>query len=110
MKYDVCTSTYDLWYDGAMNYEKYHKNLVEILSKIGNDKALLASLLQDILTPQEYDDISIRWEIIRRLDKGETQRSIADSLGIGVATVTRGSRELRDTKGGFAKVLKKIKK
>ena len=93
-----------------MKYEKYHKNLVEIVSKIGNDKKLLHGFFTDILTPKEFDDISTRWEIIKRLDRNETQRSIADSLGVGISTVTRGSRELHDTKGGFSEVLKKFKK
>jgi TrpR family trp operon transcriptional repressor len=90
-----------------MKNTSYYKNIVEILALVADDKKLLEQFLDDLLTPQELEDVSIRWEIVKRLHRGETHRAIADNLGVGIATVTRGSRELRDAQGGFAKVLKK---
>lgn len=74
------------------------------------NKKLFEDFLEDILTPQEMEDIYQRWEIIQMLNKNIPQRKIADALGIGVATVTRGSRELRNKKGGFRKVLDLLEK
>ena len=85
------------------------KNLIEIIISISKDPVLLDSFLTDLLTPVEYTEIKKRWEIIKMLDRGVNQHEIAKKLGVGIATVTRGSRELHDTNGGFRKVLNKIK-
>lgn len=52
-----------------------------------------------ILTPQEQEQLPKRLEIIKRLKKGQSQWQIAADLKVGVATVTRGSKELQ--KGRF---------
>ena len=68
------------------------------------DKDVLEDFLVGVTTPKERQEIVQRVEIVKRLVKGESQQSIATNLGVGVATVTRGSREL--IKGRF-KVLRK---
>lgn len=90
------------------NSAQYKKEVIEIFSKISGDKELMFEFLRDILTPSEFDDVSLRWQIVKKLDKGETHREIAGDLGLGVSTVTRGSRELRNKNGGFSLVLKKF--
>lgn len=55
--------------------------------------------LLGILTPQEQEQLPKRLEIIKRLKKGQSQWQIAADLKVGVATVTRGSKELQ--KGRF---------
>lgn len=59
------------------------------------DKALLEDFLYGLTTPSERDEIGKRVEIIRRLLKGQAQHEIASALQVGVATVTRGSREIQ---------------
>ncbi len=54
------------------------------------------TILQDLLTPSELSEISKRLQIIRLLKIGMPQRQIAETLGVGIATVTRGSRALKD--------------
>lgn len=54
----------------------------------------LKQFLTAILTPKELVEISTRLQIVRLLKRGIPQREIAKKLGVGVATVTRGSREL----------------
>ena len=87
---------------------KYKQELVEVFSKILGDKKLMAEFLTDILTPAEFEALALRWQVIKKLNKGETHRSIAGDLGLGVSTVTRGSRELRNKNGGFHLMLKKL--
>ena len=91
------------------NSEQYKKEVVEVISKIAKDKGLLADFIKDVLTPREYENIGVRWQIVKRLAKGEHQTAIAEDLHLGVATVTRGSREMRDKEGGFRKTLKSLK-
>jgi TrpR family transcriptional regulator, trp operon repressor len=70
------------------------------------DKALLEDLLLGLTTAKERQEMIQRVEIVRRLLAGESQHNIAADLGVGVATVTRGSKEL--TSGRF-KVLRNEK-
>ncbi len=91
------------------NIDQYKKEVIEVLSKISKDKQLLADFIKDILTPREFENIGVRWQIVKRLAKGEHHQSIAEDLHLGVATVTRGSREMRKKEGGFRRALKIIK-
>ena len=86
--------------------EKYTKELISLLAEIGaSDKKLLQEFLIDLLTPAEYKEIALRWQIVKLLHQGIAHRAIAKQLGVGIATVSRGSRELLDPKGGFNRVL-----
>lgn len=87
---------------------EYKKELIEIFSKIHGDKNLMAEFLIDMLTPSEFEALALRWQIVKKLNKGETHRVIAGDLGLGISTVTRGSRELRNKNGGFNLMLKKL--
>ena len=84
---------------------KYRQELINLLTNIKNSK-LMSEFIKDILTPTEFEEIIIRWQIIKQLSKGVSQREIAKNLKVSIATITRGSRELRDKKGGFWKILK----
>lgn len=87
---------------------EYKKELVQVFSAIFGDKKLMAEFLMDILTPAEFETLALRWQIVKKLQKGEDHRSIVGELCLGMSTVTRGSRELRNKKGGFHLMLKKL--
>jgi TrpR family trp operon transcriptional repressor len=74
------------------------KELIEQLIKIKSEKEMEDFLL-GILTPKELEEMPRRLKIVKMLKGGIPQHEIAESLGVGVATVTRGSRELQ--KGRF---------
>lgn len=74
------------------------KQLIEILLKI-KTKEEMEDFLLGILTPKELEEIPMRLSIVKMLKAGIRQHEIAEDLGVGIATVTRGSRELR--KGRF---------
>ncbi|OGI59479.1 hypothetical protein A3C60_01545 [Candidatus Nomurabacteria bacterium RIFCSPHIGHO2_02_FULL_37_45] len=90
------------------NSEQYKKEVIDVIYKIAKDKSLLADFVRDILTPREFENISVRWQIVKRLAGGEYQQAIADDLHLGVATITRGSREMRKKEGGFRRALKVV--
>lgn len=60
----------------------------------------MSLFLRGILTPGEIEALKTRVEIVYMLKKGIPQKQIAEKLGVGIATVTRGSRELQQ--GYFA--------
>jgi len=82
--------------------------LMEVLSKIKGAEEI-DIFLKDLLTPGEYSEVKRRWQIIRLLNNGLTQRQVAKKIKIAIATVTRGARVLNNPVGGFNKVLKNKK-
>lgn len=68
------------------------------------DKQLFADFMVAVTTETERAALTQRVEIVKRLVAGLPQQQIASELGVGIATVTRGSKEL--SKGRF-KVMRK---
>lgn len=92
-----------------MDRRKYFtEDLISTFKKIGEDRHLLGEFLVDLLTPKEYWEITLRWQIVKQLHRGVPQRKIAEDLGVSIAKITRGSRVLLNQNGGFNKVLKKL--
>jgi len=79
-------------------------DFIDLIHSI-NDKQLLADFLVGVTTDKERSELTRRVEIMKRLIAGEPQQEIAANLGVGVATVTRGSKELSS---GRFKILKKL--
>lgn len=93
-----------------MRYTNQQENeILEIIRQAAQKKDLLRDFLRDILTPAEYRELVTRWQIIKNLEDGLPQREIARKLGVALATITRGTRELSDPNGGFRKLLGKLK-
>ena len=90
-----------------MKQEFTHTELAPILTSITEAKQM-SELLQDFLTPQELEDLVLRWEIIKLLHKGLPQREIAKELGVAIGTVSRGARELKYGHNGFVQLLKTL--
>lgn len=84
--------------------QKFVKELAEIVVKIKSRK-LAKDFLSNILTPAELDEVSRRLQIVKMLKKGMPQRKIAKSLNVAIATVGRGSKELKYGKAGFKNVI-----
>ena len=78
-----------------------HRNSLDRLPELASlfdevrDPRLVEQFLREILTPSEIHGISSRWELVKRLDEGESQRAIAAGLGLSLCKITRGSRELK---------------
>ncbi|GAL24119.1 transcriptional repressor protein TrpR [Vibrio variabilis] len=55
-----------------------------------------AQLMTMLLTPDEREAVTARVNILCELLKGDlSQRQISQMLGVGVATITRGSAEVK---------------
>lgn len=55
-----------------------------------------APIAEALLTPVEIGSIAQRLSILDALSRGVSQREISERLGVGIATVTRGSRTLKN--------------
>ncbi|MEP7730084.1 Trp family transcriptional regulator [Marinomonas primoryensis] len=73
------------------------KDLVQFLTE-ADDNAVLEKRLKALLTPNEIEEMLRRLKILELLEQGVPQRDIAKQLGVGIATVTRGSRAFKELK------------
>ncbi len=55
----------------------------------------MSAALEGLLTPYEQQELINRLQIFELLSQGVSQRQVAQQLGVGIATVTRGSRALQ---------------
>ena len=84
-----------------MNSKILLDNLIDMLLQIKTRGEML-DFLKGILTPRELQEIPTRLEIVKMLKRGVAQHQISERLGVGIATITRGSKELQ--KGRFQNV------
>ncbi len=95
-------------FNRVKNRKEYERELTALIQRISHDQRFLREFLVDLLSPTEYREIVLRWQIVKELYRGVSQRQIAKNLHVSIATITRGSRELLDGGGGFQKVLKRF--
>ncbi|MFO0763675.1 MAG: Trp family transcriptional regulator [Candidatus Gracilibacteria bacterium] len=65
----------------------------------------LSGVLADLLTPAEITEIADRIRLLKMLQEGKTQRTIAEELAISVTTVSRGNRILQYEDNTISKYL-----
>ncbi len=87
--------------------ERERAELVRLLELAGREPGMLKKVLTDMLTPAEMNEMVARWQIIKRLAKGDSHRSIAAALHVGVATVYRGAWALENDGEGFRWLLRR---
>lgn len=80
--------------------------LAQVLADI-DDTALMNRFLEEILTPSEKKDISLRWQLLKDLHAGKTQRDIAAEYRISLCKITRGSKILKNDKSVTKKLLQR---
>lgn len=55
----------------------------------------MRNLVRGLFTDGEIEELSRRIEIVKMIKKGTPHHKIALTLGVGVATVTRGAKEVK---------------
>lgn len=63
------------------------------------------SFIKELFTPSEIEDIVQRWNILKMLNKNESQRSISKTLSVSLCKVTRGAKILKDKKSIIRQIL-----
>ena len=76
------------------------KEIARVLAAT-RDERTIEKFLLSILTKNETDEISSRWELTKLLDRGLTQRKISELLGLSLCKITRGSKELKKKSSVF---------
>ncbi len=79
---------------------KFPRDLLAVLAALDEPTAI-DKLLADLLSASEVGSVRERWLIVKLLAKGESQRRVRDRVGVSVATVSRGSKQLQHGSGGF---------
>lgn len=83
------------------------QSLLNILQSAKNT-AQLNELVCLFLTPNERKILKKRYQIVAMLIKGkDSQRQIAQTLGVSISKITAGSKELQQSPDGLLKYLNK---
>ncbi|MDE2311599.1 MAG: hypothetical protein KGJ93_00710 [Patescibacteria group bacterium] len=91
-----------------MKYEpKYGHELESLLHNAAKSPALLHEFLGDLLSLKEYKDLAVRWQIVKLMEQGFSNRQIIKRLKVSPVTVTRGAKEMFNKHGGFRLMLNK---
>ena len=73
-----------------------------------DDAKTIRQFLNSILTPAELNDLHSRWEIVKLLESGMTQRKIASRLHVSLCKITRGSKELKKPSSILKKAISQL--
>ncbi len=95
-----------------MTDKSYMINAIKELSvslAATDDPVLIENFLNSILTPNEVSEVASRWELVKQIDKGISQRKIAENLGLSLCKITRGSKELKKNNSPFKRMIEKWK-
>lgn len=71
-----------------------NRELFQIIAGI-SDEAEIEGIFSELLTTQELKNLTMRWQILKELYSGESQRAIAARHKISLCKITRGSKILK---------------
>lgn len=80
-----------------------------VLAQI-TDPIMMRNFIREILTPKEIDDFALRWQLVKELYQGDTQRTIAARHHISLCKITRGSKILKKKNSVTRSILDKHQK
>ena len=89
-----------------MNPNTNIKEIAQILADI-DDRLLIENFLKNVLTDTELKNLASRWEIVKLLDRGVSQRKIAKDLHLSLCKITRGSKVLKEKNSAVKKIIHK---
>lgn len=96
-----------MYYIVSMNRNNMYdiKEVSNYLADEGNSNEIF-NFIVEMLTESELETLSKRWQILKMLGEGKTQRVIANDLKVSLCKVTRGAQLLKNKDSVAAKYLK----
>lgn len=88
-----------------MTKTKNSDDLAELILSLKSQEDV-QEFIDNMFTQSEWDTLSKRWNIIKMLDEGRTQRDISKELQVSLCKVTRGSKILKNKDSVIYKFLK----
>jgi TrpR family trp operon transcriptional repressor len=73
---------------------KSGNELEKIFAQVQDHKEMI-KFFEEIFTPKEISDLRLRWQLLKELHEGHTQRNIAAKHKISLCKITRGSKILK---------------
>lgn len=80
------------------------QQLATVLTSCTNQQEMLA-FLEDVCTPREIHEISMRLQVALLLNQGVSYTYIQEQLGVSATTISRVSRALNYGPGGYARAI-----
>lgn len=80
-------------------------DIAEVLAACTN-RDDMKQLISELFTKSELSNLVLRWELLKRLAAGDSQRTISADLGISLCKITRGSKYVQDSSSQVYKILK----
>ena len=74
--------------------DKAYKQLINTFCDINNSEEM-RNFLKEILTDKERESIALRWQLMKDLHSGKSQREIAKKYHMSLCKITRGSKILK---------------
>lgn len=108
LKYDIIVSMNKNGNEENPALLESYDELCGLLLKI-KDKNELKSVFNCLFTPNERRDFAERWQVVKELKAGTTQREIARKYNMSLCKITRGSKELQKSGSGFLRLLELLK-
>lgn len=71
-----------------------YQELIGLITAM-DDESEMDRLFKELLTERELSDLVLRWELLKELHQGMTQRKIAAKHKISLCKITRGSKILK---------------
>lgn len=86
-------------------------NLHELCHLItsNNDEDFMYEFFDCLFTRTELIDFAKRWQLVKDLNSGVTQREIAKKYSMSLCKITRGSKMLKKSDSAFSKMLALLK-
>ncbi len=67
----------------------------------------MKKFFNEIFTEAERKDLALRWQLMKMLKSGASQREIAARLGISLCKITRGAKIVKEKKSVTNKIIDK---
>lgn len=84
------------------------KEICHLISK-NSDEEFLYNFFDCLFTNNEMTDFAKRWQLVKELDSGVTQREIARKYNMSLCKITRGSKMLKNQDSAFRILLDRLK-